>query len=419
MILNPTAQLWPWQMKMQTLAQRFFIFFAFCLPISLALENVSFILTLIAALLSGLWWTYRKQTFSNTMTIFLGLLLFLFIVGLFYSKSTMLWRLWAFKKESEIISIVFLLAIIPYDRNFVLTVCKGMVYGAIAVVVIAWLGQFNWLPHKPWFEHPAPYYVFFKIYAALLMAFAAYLALVLCKFEWHTNRKWLWAMSFVIISYNVLWQSLSRTGYIIFFVLLVLFALQFRDLKKKLLGLVAALVIGILGLLASGNLTQGLAQIYHNEQHVRQGDLASSTGVRVGYLQNTLTLFKEHPILGHGTGGYSYAAIQIHGITAMAGVSSAKAPQVTPENTFYRILVEHGAVGMIIFLLFWLWQLVTAFRLSDSVYRNIAVGFMLTMIIASMSQDLILDESPRLFYILFSSLLYAPWVFGKLRKAHQ
>ena len=106
-----------WANQLNKLARYLFVFFAFCIPISLALENTSFALTLLFALLSGLWWHYRAKIFINPLALGLLALFVLFIVGLEYSQASIVWRFTILKKESEIIAILFLLPVI--DRKSV------------------------------------------------------------------------------------------------------------------------------------------------------------------------------------------------------------------------------------------------------------------------------------------------------------
>lgn len=404
-----------WQTKTNTMAQKFFIFFAFCIPISLSLENISFFLTFICALISGCWWSYRRQVFSNKVALFVGLLFFLFVVGLFYSDATWGWKLKVLKKESEILCILFLLPLIPYDEKFVIKAMKAFVYGAMLVVVIAWLGYFGLLPNIKQLHHPAPYYVFFKIYAALFMAFAAYLNLYLLRLDWYTSQRYLWLFCFMLISYNVLWQSLSRTGYIIYFLLLVIFCWQHVKFKHTVYAISGIIALFMLLMFSSGNFNQGLTNIVDHEKQALHGQLHTSTGIRTGYLFDSIKLWKQSPIFGLGTGSYRYWSPKIKGITAVGAISTEQHAQTTPENTFYRLLVEHGALGFLVLIVFWLWQLFVGFKMPNKLYKHLSVAFIATMFAASMSQDLLIDESPRLFYILLTCLLYSPLALKKMK----
>ena len=420
-----------WQQKCQSVSKYAFLLFAFAMSISLSMENMGFFLSVIPALLSGLVWTQRKILFNHFFSILLLAIIGLFILGVFYGTSEWSWRLTVLRKESGILLILVLLPLFSYDRQFLLNVLRAFVLGALVVVVIAWLGRFHLLPNIAWFQHPAPYYSFFKIYSGMFTAFAAFLCLVLLKYYWDSSQKWFWFFCFLVISYFALVQSGARTGYIVYFISLLAFAFLQLKSKQRLWGLLAVFLLLILALLFSATLKQGVttavkaswtAVTYDKALKTQQGyvpEVRSSAGVRYMYLRNSFHLWKQKPILGWGTGGYRYGAIQMGGITAGGYISELQASaQTTPENTYYRLLVESGAVGLLLWLLLWGWQLRVAFQFKDPVYRVVAVAFMLTMIVASMSQDLLLDESPRLFYILFTTVLFAPVILREKMMAN-
>lgn len=405
------AKVSTWSGQANNIGQYLFIFFAFCIPIALSLENIGFVLTLLCALFSGSWWYSRRLLLKSTFNWWLLLLFLLFAIGLFYTQASYSWRFRIFKKESEIIAILFLLPMVALDRSFFLQVIKGYVIGCIIVALIAWLGYFHCLPDVSWFQHPAPYYVFFKIYAALFMAFGAYLTLILLKLNWHNLTRWLWLMIFILLSYNVLWQSLSRTGYIIYVILMLVFIWQTFRFKAKIAItiMVAAAILAVW--FFSSNFHIGLESALHNVNKP-----GTSAGIRHEYLRNSLTLWQRKPIWGYGTGGFRRADIAIRGVNAGGEFTTIAHAQATPENTYYRILVEQGIVGLLALLLLWGWQCIAAFRLTEPIARQVAIAFMLVMLVASMSQDLLLDGSPRLFYVLFSTLLYAPLIMGERKK---
>lgn len=382
-----------------------------------------------------MWWQYRCEVFTNKIALFIGLISLMYFVGIFYSSASLSWRLASFRKQSELICILFLIPIIPFNRDFLFKVMKAFVFGGVFVAFVAWVGELGWLPNIKQLQHPAPYYLFFKIYGALFMAFAAYLSLILIKINWKTKYRFLWMLLFVIISYNVLWQSISRTGYIIYSLLMLWFFIANGKTRKQKIFL-TCLTLLFLGLtfILSSNFNQGLTSATVNGERAWTGNssvsaatndtnvnveqkykyLHTSTGVRFGYLLNTITLWKKSPVFGHGTGSYEYWSPVIKGINAGGEVATLQHPQSTPENTYYRFLAEHGFIGLLLLLGLWIWQLLVIKKMPDKYYRQLAYAFMLIMFTASMSQDLILDESPRLFYIFLTCLLYGPLVTNRM-----
>jgi len=409
-----------WRRYTLSVAFIFFMLFGFALPIALAPQNIGFGLAVIAAFLSGEWWRQRQILLTNKMLWLLLLLIALFAIGVFYGDSAFAWKLKMFKKEVGILTIIFLLPIVVPTLNYLRLCLYAYIIGCVFVVAIAFLGQYGLLPAWQALQNPGPYYAFFKIYGAMFIVFGAFIAFHLLCQSW--PRKWLWSMwllIFILLSYNALWQSDARTGYLEYIALAVVFLLFYPWSKLwRILAIIFIMVTGIVVIKYSHNFSVGMTRafqhvslqtIFHPKSVQNSNTLVDgSTSTRIMYLHNSYALWKQAPIFGHGTGGFRGADIKIGGIAASGGVSTQAAAQTTPEQTFARILVEHGLVGLAVLVVFWSVQLFYAFQLKNPMRKNLAIGLMVTMLVASFSQDLLKDESPRLFYIYFTSLLFAP-----------
>jgi O-antigen ligase len=405
-----------WRVLTLSLAFIFFILFSFALPIALAPQNISFGLAVFAAFISGEWWRQRKILLSNKFICLLLVLVLFFAIGIFYGDSAFLWKLKLFKKELGILTIVFLLPIVVPTLNYLRLCLYAYIVGCLVVVAIAFLGQYGLLPNWHVFQNPGPYYAFFKIYGAMLIVFGAFIALHLMCFSWKYKIRWfLWLVIFILLSYNALWQSDARTGYLEYIALAAVFILFYPWPRLWRILFIVLIIVGGMGIVKySHNFSVGMSRAFNHLslQKILHPDMNNkvdgSTNVRIIYLHNSYTLWKQAPIFGHGTGGFRGADVKIGGIAAAGNLSTEQASQTTPEQTYARILVEQGIVGLIILLAFWGTQLFYAFKLKNPMRKNLAIGLMVTMMLASFSQDLLKDESPRLFYIFFTSLLFAP-----------
>lgn len=413
-----------WQYASTKAAHYLFVFFAFCLPIALAPQNVGFTLALLASICSGAWWVRRHAILQNKMVWLILLLVALFVAGLFYSVSVREWRLHVFREEFAILAILFFLPIVQLNQTYQQLCLLAYVLGSMLVVIIAFLGNWHLLPAWTMFQHPAPYYAFFKIYGAMWIAFAAFITLHFIQLNWGQSKTWLFIVFFILLSFNVLWQGESRTGYLLYFALLIIFFL-FQPFTWKVRG-IALVCIGLLFIFVdhySPHMHQGLDRAFKNvssaqtvlasDTPIQASPIDGSTSIRLRYLRNTYQLWKTSPIFGNGTGGFRDADVQLRGVSASGQISTVSAPQTSPEQTYARILVEHGLVGLSVLLGLWGLQVYYSFKLSKKMFANLALGFMVIMIFGSFSQDLLRDESPRLFYVFFSALFFAPIVFKK------
>ncbi len=81
----------------------------------------------------------------------------------------------------------------------------------------------------------------------------------------------------------------------------------------------------------------------------------TSIGYRLTFWKNTLEMLPKYALLGTGTGGFEKAyANQVEGRSGTAGVVTGD-----PHNQYLKILVEHGILGLAVFLsiiILLLWQ---------------------------------------------------------------
>jgi O-antigen ligase len=243
----------------------------------------------------------------------------------------------------------------------------------------------------------------------MFMAFGAYVALFLSRaFKKHSMESWVWFAAFILISINVIFQSYSRTGYILYGVLMLLFIFQTFSHWKRMFILALALIALVTAFFVSTNVHNGFVQIYTNVLQIKKNNVGTSTGIRYEYVRNSIELWKQAPIFGHGTGGYRYANIKIGGITANGGISTLENAQVSPENTYMQVLAEQGFVGMILFILLFVFLFKLALQEKNDFRRHLCIGFLVTFLLSSWSQTLFFGESPRLFFILFVVTLFGP-----------
>ncbi|MDO8954513.1 MAG: O-antigen ligase family protein [Gammaproteobacteria bacterium] len=387
------------------------ILYAFCLPLSLAAENTSFFIMLIFLVLSGNWQEKGQIIKRNPIAWFAIGLTLLYLLGTLYSSAPWKISLWIFKKQAELIFIALLIPLFFDNAIWKARCYKAFVAGAIFVFIIGALNMLGIFDAASLFHkqpQTAAFPLFFHIYAATFLAFASYIAAHLaCQ---SGRLRWVFIVSWLIISFDVLFMSISRTGYLLYFMLMLVFLIQKCTFKQLVLGVFGLIITCGLAYHFSASFHYRVDQAFIGTQafHSNQTHYATSSGVRLDYAVKSYDLWKEKPLFGYGTAGFQQAYININGITAGgASLSSAANPQVSPENTFYFIAIEHGLLGLSILIAMLIVQWRSSFTLADQLDRHIAQALVLTFILASFSAPMLLDESPRLFFVFFSSLLFA------------
>ncbi|MDF2529344.1 MAG: O-antigen ligase [Gammaproteobacteria bacterium] len=384
--------------------------YAFCLPLSLAAENISFYMMLIFLILSGDWQKKWAITKHNPISWFALALTLLYLTGTLYSDATWRTSLWIFKKQAELIFIAALIPLFFENTKWKLLSYKTFVAGAIAAFIIGalnMLGIFDLASvfHKA-AESPA-FPVFFHIYGGIFLAFASFVAAQLAYQE--KQHRWIYIACWAVISFDVLFMSIARTGYILYFLLMFIFLCQKCSFKQLIIGSLGLILMFGLAYTVSPQFQFKINQDIVGIRTFHSGQTyTTSSGVRLDYAVKSYDLWKQKPIFGYGTGGFANAYISVHGISAGgSNYSTPSNPQVSPENTFYFIAVEHGLFGLLILVGMLVVQWLGSFKLPNVLDRHIAQALVLLFIACSFSAPMLLDESPRVFFIFFTSMVFA------------
>ncbi len=157
-------------------------------------------------------------------------------------------------------------------------------------------------------------------------------------------------LSFVFLLFfgNILFISISRSGYVAFFVMITLFALLNNSLtlvkKIKYLSIFTSIAILLFYL---NPITSNRISLANDE--FKSGLLtsqATSVGFRITFLKHTLPIIDENPFFGVGTGGFKNSYSK--------QVSNLPFPEnqltTDPHNQYLKIWAENGIIGLFIFL---------------------------------------------------------------------
>ena len=130
----------------------------------------------------------------------------------------------------------------------------------------------------------------------------------------------------------------------------------------------------------------------------QQGVEMTSIGARLSMWKESLLLFWDQPLFGHGTGSYRFLTESIFTDSVMCKISC-----VHPHNQFLFFGVEHGIVGVFLYG----WLLLAIFRIANAVdLRNklILYGLLAIISIDSFINSPFWISSERNFYITILAL---------------
>jgi O-antigen ligase len=160
---------------------------------------------------------------------------------------------------------------------------------------------------------------------------------------------------------NITMVATGRSGYVAIAVMTVTFLfiqLERVSIAKKILISFAGFLV-VSGILLNMQTSKDRLELAKQE-FVTDVDQTKETsiGYRLTFWKNTFEILPKYVLLGTGTGGFEKAyAAQVEGKSGTAGVVTGD-----PHNQYLKILVEHGILGLAIFLsilILLLWQPIT------------------------------------------------------------
>lgn len=312
-------------------------------PASTAACSICIGLMLLAWLASG----RALQTLSAAASQPMGRAILLFValitLDVLYSPGSWAERwgsLWSWRK----LVWGFLLLGLFADTKWKLRFVSAFVVVASLGLVASYLGWAGLIPSRQG-HFPAVYFTNHTT-QGMTFALAALCCIELMKVAPPDYRRLL-AIGAVAFLVNVVFVSMSRSGYIAIFCVMLVCYVRMRG-GKSILWTTMAVALTVLAVLSfSPNVRDRIKLGIEEVETYRTSPTLTSAGVRMVFLINTLQLAREQPLFGYGTGSFARVYRERFGAESQGwqgGVTS------DPHNQYLFILVENGLLGMGVFL---------------------------------------------------------------------
>lgn len=371
-------------------------------PVSIALDNI-FLGIVLLAWFAGLQYRDKLLLVWNNPVYRAALLLFaLLTIGTLYGRPG--------PGDAKLFLLKYLdltlIAVLGWFFVKASTREQGLrtlACGLALVLLVSCALKIGLIPPNPWLRGTAESPVVFKLRLTqnILTAFSGFLfAWLLCSARTRAGKIG-WGLMGALAVANIMLMVEGATGYIVGVTLLLLFGWQRARFRGIVITICSALCVVTLLSLIPGPFQTRVQQIIHELRHERADRPATtSTGFRLEFYRNTLTLIQKQPVLGYGTGGFPAAYAEL-----VKG--SGQQLSRNPHNEFMLITVQIGVIGLAaLFWLFWLqWHL--APELPTPLERGVAQGLVVMMGIVCMLNSALLDHTEGLLYAWLSALLYA------------
>ncbi len=388
----------------------------FTIPIWVVADSILVVLLVACWIAGGEWRERIRRITANPVALSVLLLFGMLVAGSFWGMGSLEERMLAVKKYADLLLIPLLISMaitIQERRRAIFTLAVSLVLTlALSLAFSAGFLPGGWLincdPSNPCAiskpitcDQSNP--CIFKKHTThnILMAFGVLLFGLLA---WKSSSRWVrwgWTGAACLAAGNVLLMVQGRTGYVVLAGLVMVAFHMYFGWR----GMAAAVIV----------LSAAFSAAYQVSTPFRDRVDLVATGVeywnpreatydgvteRMELFYYTIGIVQDHPLTGVGTGGFAQAyAARVQEI--------GRPVPAHPHNQYLYVMVQVGIVGLC--LLFWLFaqQWRSAAFVGDAAYGLLARGLVVTIAISCLFQPALNDHTEKLFYSLFSGLMYS------------
>ena len=369
---------------------------ALSLPLSNSGTSIFGLLLLLLWIVSGQILKIPKQIKANPITLIALVLFALLIARIPYSPAATIDAIGVVKKYRELLLIA---ALIPFliDQRSRRWTENGFWFGLVVLLGISLAMGLGHLESLRFHNQPDPSPIS-RIPHNTFMAFGTFWAAH--KIMDLPKQRVFWAIALVLATFNIFFMVGGRTGQLLFLCLTLLFFYQRLSLKKMAAGILVLALLLAGAYLFSDTFSGRINEISSNIQTYQEGDSRTGVGYRLEFMKNSLRLWSQAPLIGHGTGSFplEYALL-----ANQLGVPAT----VNPHNEYLLIAVQTGIIGSGLFLGLLLMQLYYSRRLPAP-WDKLAQGLAVTMGVGCLLNSFLLDSLEGHFFALLTALCFAP-----------
>lgn len=404
------------QEKSALLANYLLILYAFILPISTKLATKVFIGVAVFTLLSGNLKEKISAAVQNKVVLAFILFYLLHPLWMIGSEhlSTALFKL----KEFKYILYIIVMSMI-IKKEYIYKILGGFIIGIFFSEIVSYSIFFG-LPVKTFFEHMpyisfnqcGAYVPFMENYTVYAISLSLTLGIILYRLfsnSFHNIYLILLALLFLVSATANIFLLESRTGYILYGLIIVFTSLLVFWKKKKHM-LLIALIFFSSGYSAAYHFSPFFKQrsnaVIDNVHSALSDSYASAGGIRIGYYIYGWEIIKENPLFGVGTGDHLSEMMEIvhehesndANLRALS-YNYHSGDNRSFDSEYLDTLIQFGIVGLIVLLNIF-YQLIR-FPQTDRELKFIQylLAFSI-LIVAGLSLVFIPDEVGKIFVLL-------------------
>ena len=384
MTTQPPTHLW--QTRGERLGEISLVLIGFTIPLSNALCTGVFpALAVVSWLMLRGWRDVPKLLRENRVALLCVVLFAWLGVAAIYGGGSEAFGIWKKYRELALIVIYMGLAAPLPNRQRVVT---ALTIGLLLAMQISFMQAAGMLPMK----HDIPVLSSSLTQGALM----AWLAFWLLHYHRKTGMNGILALLALVLA-NLFFLVDSSTGVVLVLSLGLLFGLQTMR-RAKLAVMAGGLIAVVVFAFAVSPMFRTATQedVKAVKEMLNGKTTFTPTGERLQFYRNSLTLFSQAPVLGHGTGRF-------HEKYAEHVAGTKQVVTSNPHNEYLMVAVQSGLVGLgvLVALLWALWR--AAFR-WEGMDRWLAQGMAVWLSVGCCFNSFILDSREGMLFALLAGV---------------
>jgi O-antigen ligase len=381
-----------------------------CLSFSTAGANLALLGFLVCAIFSKKWLQEFRWLVSSSVAKASLLCFALLCLSTMWSEANWAFSLAWISKYKKLLLLPLIMPFFQERKNRVVFV-KVLFFSLLLGLTVSYFNYFGWIrvgdcPEVGCSTHS---YITLSMLNCLLFL----VSLALFSSEVSSWQKFLYGLCMLLSAMNVIYVLPSRTGQVLFFILLVWspFAVcseRFVDARRKWVSFVVSLLLICISLVAlqtmkGSRLVNSIERIgTHKLEAFKSNDHAVSVDVRFEFYRKALVLMQQKPLLGWGAGGHEPEFFRM---SEQGNTPKEQFKFANPHNEYLSWVVQTGLFGLAVFLywLFVVWR--NSMRI---VYRDeqlIFHGWFLIFTVGSLLNSFLLDFSEGYMMVLLIAVL--------------
>jgi O-antigen ligase len=370
---------------------------ALTIPISSTAKSICLVLSVLFIVFNPSFHQDLRKTLSQPWCKAALLLFAMAAIACLWSPATMHERTLVLEKYSKLLYLP-VLAVGFRDSNSRHYAIRGFIVAMAITCILSFVKALGYLSYNDISPDMIDPGTVFRnhIMTGYMMAFAAFLAGLLA-YQSKGRSRLLYSVLFFAFSIQVLLINTGRTGYVIYLLLMGILAIHLFSWRQALMAALLGCVM-IAGIVIQHEGVQTrlkeVAQEWNQYHHTSHKD--TSIGYRLQFQAYANTLFLQHPIIGAGTGSFTYS------FGRDKPVPSWDRRLLEPHNIYWLVAVEFGVVGLVLLGAFFSSLIWAALHLNTT--RPIAFAVIIPFLVGNLTDSLLFYSGTGFLFILFMAL---------------